>query len=166
MLIISLLDRLTALTAATHVPLLAYVIVISGIAVVAGRLLGRKRSTPPIYNPPKWWELTNMRCGREFGLHGPDWIRAWFSKNNTPIRFVVDSGYCTILPSSMGDELRKMKQLSLYQFLKSVSESWILLYIVGDIDVEFLKKIRIFIFICMVLMVSKKLLETRMLSIR
>lgn len=100
--------------------LLAYVLAVSSLFIIARATFGRKRSSLPIYNPPKWWELTNMRSRREFDLHGPDWIQAWFSKNKQPIRFVVDSGYCTILPSAMGEELRKMKELSLYTFLKSV----------------------------------------------
>nr|Q3S2T8.1 RecName: Full=Dihydromonacolin L monooxygenase mokC; AltName: Full=Cytochrome P450 monooxygenase mokC; AltName: Full=Dihydromonacolin L hydroxylase; AltName: Full=Monacolin K biosynthesis protein C; AltName: Full=Monacolin L hydroxylase [Monascus pilosus]ABA02241.1 P450 monooxygenase [Monascus pilosus] len=77
---------------------------------------GRK-SDLRVYNPKKWWELTTMRAKREFDANAPAWIEAWFSKNDQPLRFIVDSGYCTILPSSMADEFRKMKELCMYKFL-------------------------------------------------
>ncbi|OHF04576.1 P450 monooxygenase [Colletotrichum orchidophilum] len=93
-----------------------YAALILGIAVIAF-FFRRKRSNLRVYNPKQWWEFTNMRSRRDFDTHGPDWIQAWFSKNNEPIRFVVDSGYCSILPSSMADEFRKMKELCMYKFL-------------------------------------------------
>ncbi|OIW25674.1 P450 monooxygenase [Coniochaeta ligniaria NRRL 30616] len=96
--------------------LLPSAVLILGLVMVAFSFCG-KRSCLPIYNPKKWWELTNMRSRREFDAHGPDWIQAWFSQNDRPIRFVVDSGYCSILPSSMADEFRKMKELCMYKFL-------------------------------------------------
>lgn len=83
---------------------------------------GRK-SDLRVYNPKKWWELTTMRAKREFDANAPAWIEAWFSKNDQPLRFIVDSGYCTILPSSMADEFRKMKELCMYKFLGTVSLS-------------------------------------------
>ncbi|KAK1658041.1 P450 monooxygenase [Colletotrichum godetiae] len=100
-----------------HAPWLwPYTVPILAFAVLA-LFLRRKRSSLRVYNPKKWWELTNMRSRRDFDTHGPDWIQAWFSENDKPIRFVVDSGYCSILPSSMADEFRKMKELCMYKFL-------------------------------------------------
>jgi hypothetical protein len=96
-----------------------YAVLILGLVVVAF-FFRRKKSNLRVYNPKKWWELTNMRSRREFDSHGPNWIEAWFSQNDEPIRFVVDSGYCSILPSSMADELRKMKELCMYKFLTTV----------------------------------------------
>lgn len=96
-----------------------YAVLILGLVIVALFFRGKK-SKLRVYNPKKWWELTNMRSRREFDTHGPNWIEAWFSQNNEPIRFVVDSGYCSILPSSMADEFRKMKELCMYKFLATV----------------------------------------------
>lgn len=81
-----------------------------------------KKSQLGIYNPKKWWELTTMRARRDFDAHGPDWIEAWFATNDKPLRFIVDSGCCTILPSSMADEFRKMKECDMYDFLAAVSK--------------------------------------------
>jgi hypothetical protein len=96
-----------------------YAVLILGLVIVALFFRGKK-SKLRVYNPKKWWELTNMRSRREFDTHGPNWIEAWFSQNDEPIRFVVDSGYCSILPSSMADEFRKMKELCMYKFLATV----------------------------------------------
>lgn len=98
-------------------------------AIVAALLLsllliytfqGRK-SDLRVYNPKKWWELTTMRAKRDFDANASRWIEAWFSQNDKPLRFIVDSGYCTILPSSMADEFRKMKEICMYKFLGTVS---------------------------------------------
>lgn len=79
-----------------------------------------RRSELPVFNPKTWWELTTMRAKRDFDANAPSWIESWFSQNDKPIRFIVDSGYCTILPSSMADEFRKMKELCMYKFLGTV----------------------------------------------
>lgn len=80
---------------------------------------GRK-SELRVFNPKRWWEPTTMRAKRDFDANAPSWIESWFSQNDKPIRFIVDSGYCTILPSSMADEFRKMKELCMYKFLGTV----------------------------------------------
>lgn len=91
------------------------------LTVVLGYLLRGKKSNLRVYNPKKWWELTTMRAKRDFDANAPGWIESWFSQNNKPLRFIVDSGYCTILPSSMADEFRKMKELCMYKFLGTVN---------------------------------------------
>lgn len=107
-----------------HLPLLrpvhAFLIFIC-IAGFLGYRFRRRKSSLRVYNPRKWWELTTMRSRREFDANAPNWIEAWFSQNNKPLRFIVDSGYCTILPSSMADEFRKMKEICMYTFLGTVS---------------------------------------------
>ena len=92
----------------------------AALAVLFSYASRGKKSQLGIYNPKKWWELTTMRARRDFDAHGPDWIEAWFATNDKPLRFIVDSGYCTILPSSMADEFRKMKECDMYEFLAAV----------------------------------------------
>lgn len=96
------------------------VLAVALLALFCGYIVPRKKSDLGIYNPKKWWELTTMRSKRDFDANAPDWIEAWFAANDKPLRFIVDSGYCTILPSSMADEFRKMKELCMYTFLGTV----------------------------------------------
>jgi hypothetical protein len=117
-----------------HLSLLsAFAVPVLGFFVVAF-FVRRKRSNLEVYNPTKWWELTNMRSRSEFDTHGPDWIQAWFSTNDRPIRFVVDSGYCSILPSSMANEFRKMKELCMYKFLATVRFFFLFYYMLSCIS--------------------------------
>jgi hypothetical protein len=63
-----------------------------------------------------------MRSKQDFDANATTWLRKWFSQYpNTPIRLIADSGYCTVLPPAMGNELRKTKEIDMYAFIKSVS---------------------------------------------
>lgn len=120
-------------------------------AVVLSYWWRGKKSNLRVYNPKKWWELTTMRAKRDFDAHAPGWIESWFSQNDKPLRFIVDSGYCTILPSSMADEFRKMKELCMYKFLGTVKLSAVVSW-----DCDGLTGNRTFILICPALTASRK----------